>query len=69
MERRDSGRGGPLAALAWRFQAIRPEDLLPAGDWPAPHLAAGTEPAGTGSVSAGVIAPDGTQATITRAVV
>ena len=49
---------GPLAALAWRFQAIPPEELLPAGDWPAPHLAAGTESAegtgsaGTGSVSA-----------------
>jgi MFS family permease len=45
---------GPLAALAWRFQAIRPEDLLPAGDWPAPHLAAGTESAGvTGSALTG----------------
>ena len=44
---------GPLAALAWRFQAIRPEELLPAGDWPAPHLAAGTESAdSTGSLSA-----------------
>jgi predicted MFS family arabinose efflux permease len=44
---------GPLAALAWRFQAIRPEELLPAGDWPAPHLAAGTESAdSTGSASA-----------------
>jgi MFS family permease len=45
---------GPLAALAWRFQAIPPEELLPAGDWPAPHLAAGTEPAeGTGSAGTG----------------
>jgi predicted MFS family arabinose efflux permease len=44
---------GPLAALAWRFQSIRPEELLPAGDWPAPHLAAGTEAAdATGSASA-----------------
>lgn len=31
---------GPLAGLAWRFQTIRPEELLPAGDWPAPQLAA-----------------------------
>jgi Transmembrane secretion effector len=29
---------GPLAALAWRFRPIPPEDLLPAGDWPAPQL-------------------------------
>jgi MFS family permease len=47
---------GPLAALAWRFQAIRPEELLPAGDWPAPHLAAVTESAeGIGSVIAGSV--------------
>jgi hypothetical protein len=31
---------GPLAGLAWRFRTIRPEDLQPAGDWPAPHLIA-----------------------------
>jgi MFS family permease len=35
---------GPLAALAWRFNPIPPAELLPAGDWPAPHLATG-EPA------------------------
>ncbi len=29
---------GPLAALRYKFQAITPDDLLPAGDWPAPHL-------------------------------
>jgi len=29
---------GPLAALAWRFQKIPPEELRPAGDWPAPQL-------------------------------
>jgi MFS family permease len=36
---------GPLAALAWRFQKIPPEELQPAGDWPAPQLvtAAGPE--------------------------
>ena len=27
---------GPLAGLRYKFQAIPPEDLLPAGDWPAP---------------------------------
>jgi predicted MFS family arabinose efflux permease len=29
---------GPLAGLAWHFQPIKPEELLPAGDWPAPAL-------------------------------
>jgi MFS family permease len=29
---------GPLAALRYRFQPIPPEQLLPAGDWPAPRL-------------------------------
>jgi predicted MFS family arabinose efflux permease len=58
---------GPLAALRWRFQVIAPEDLRPAGDWPAPLLAggpgpAGTGPAGTGPDSAGPdsTGPDGT---------
>jgi Transmembrane secretion effector len=32
---------GPLAGLRYRFQSINPEDLRPAGDWPAPQLAAG----------------------------
>jgi MFS family permease len=36
---------GPLAGLRYRFQPIPPQDLLPAGDWPAPHLA-GDEPPG-----------------------
>jgi hypothetical protein len=31
---------GPLAALRYKFQTIAPEDLQPAGDWPAPHVAA-----------------------------
>jgi MFS family permease len=30
---------GPLAGLAWKFRPIKPEELLPAGDWPAPALA------------------------------
>jgi MFS family permease len=29
---------GPLAALRWPFRSIPPAGLLPAGDWPAPHL-------------------------------
>jgi MFS family permease len=42
---------GPLAGLRYRFQAIPPAELLPAGDWPAPHLAAGGSPAGPVMVS------------------
>ena len=37
---------GPIAGLRYRFQAIPPQELLPAGDWPQPHLAAGHAPAG-----------------------
>ncbi|MBV9600451.1 MAG: MFS transporter, partial [Chloroflexi bacterium] len=29
-----------------RFQTIQPDDLLPAGDWPSPHLVAGSEETG-----------------------
>jgi MFS family permease len=43
---------GPLAALRWRFRPIPPEDLLPAGDWPAPHLAEDQTPDGPVLVSA-----------------
>jgi predicted MFS family arabinose efflux permease len=32
---------GPLAGLRYRFRTIPPEQLRPAGDWPAPYLAAG----------------------------
>jgi MFS family permease len=42
---------GPLAGLAWRFQSIPPQDLLPAGDWPAPHLAPDQTPDGPVLVS------------------
>jgi len=42
---------GPLAALAWRFRPIPPEDLLPAGDWPAPQLALDETPEGPVLVS------------------
>jgi predicted MFS family arabinose efflux permease len=31
---------GPLAGLRYRFQTIPPREMLPAGDWPAPNLAA-----------------------------
>ena len=37
---------GPIAGLRYRFQVIPPQELLPAGDWPQPHLAAGRAPAG-----------------------
>jgi len=37
---------GPLAGLRYRFQKIPPEELLPAGDWPQPRLAADGSPAG-----------------------
>jgi MFS family permease len=42
---------GPLASLAWRFRPLPPDDLLPAGDWPAPHLEASTTPSGPVLVS------------------
>jgi MFS family permease len=42
---------GPLAGLAWRFRPLPPEDLLPAGDWPVPLLAAGQPPEGPVLVS------------------
>lgn len=42
---------GPLAALRWRFQPIPPDQLLPAGDWPAPHLTTDQTPAGPVLVS------------------
>jgi MFS family permease len=37
---------GPLAGLRYKFQSIPPKDLLPAGDWPEPHLADGDAPSG-----------------------
>jgi MFS family permease len=37
---------GPLAGLRYKFQPIPPKDLLPAGDWPQPHLADGDAPSG-----------------------
>jgi predicted MFS family arabinose efflux permease len=37
---------GPLAGLRYRFQVIPPQDLLPAGDWPAPNLATDGAPGG-----------------------
>ena len=42
---------GPLAAMVWKFRPIPPAELLPAGDWPAPHLAAGEPPSGPVLVS------------------
>jgi MFS family permease len=34
---------GPLVGLRYRFQTISPQDLLPCGDWPVPHLVDGVE--------------------------
>jgi len=42
---------GPLAGLRYRFQAIPPEQFQPAGDWPAPNLAADGAPGGPVMVS------------------
>jgi MFS family permease len=42
---------GPLAALRWPFRSIRPEELLPTGDWPQPHLSDGTPADGPVMVS------------------
>jgi MFS family permease len=42
---------GPLAGLRYRFQSIPPQDLVPAGDWPQPELAADTSPIGPVPVS------------------
>jgi len=36
---------GPFAALRWRFQTIKPDELLPSGDWPQPRM---TAPEATG---------------------
>jgi MFS family permease len=42
---------GPLAGLRWRFRPIPPAELLPAGDWPAPHLTSDQPPDGPVLVS------------------
>jgi MFS family permease len=42
---------GPLLGLRAPFQAIAPEELLPAGDWPAPALADEQAPGGPVMVS------------------
>jgi predicted MFS family arabinose efflux permease len=42
---------GPLVGLRYRFQKITPEELLPAGDWPQPHLTPDESPDGPIMVS------------------
>jgi MFS family permease len=37
---------GPLAGLRYRFQPLRPDELVPAGDWPEPQLTGDGEPPG-----------------------
>jgi predicted MFS family arabinose efflux permease len=41
---------GPAAGLRYRFMAIPPRDLLPAGDWPAPQVTAVDDDEPTGPV-------------------
>ncbi len=41
----------PLAGLAWRFRPLQPGDLLPAGEWPAPHITSDQAPGGPVLVS------------------
>jgi predicted MFS family arabinose efflux permease len=41
----------PLAALRWRFMPLPAQDLLPAGDWPAPQLVSDEPPDGLVLVS------------------
>jgi MFS family permease len=50
---------GPLAGLRYRFQPIPPQDLVPAGDWPQPQLAADTSPIGPVLVSVEYYAVEG----------
>jgi MFS family permease len=50
---------GPLAGLRYRFQSIPPQDLVPAGDWPQPVLAADTSPIGPVLVSVEYHAAEG----------
>jgi MFS family permease len=37
---------GPIAGMHYKFQTIAPEELLPAGDWPQPHLTTDASPVG-----------------------
>jgi MFS family permease len=37
---------GPLAGLRYRFRPLRPDELVPAGDWPEPQLVGDGEPQG-----------------------
>jgi MFS family permease len=37
---------GPLAGLRYRFRPLKPEELVPSGDWPEPQLAADGAPPG-----------------------
>jgi MFS family permease len=42
---------GPLAGLRFPLKPLKPEELLPAGDWPVPQLASEETPAGPVMVS------------------
>ncbi len=58
---------GPLAGLRYRFQPIPPQELLPAGDWPAPYLAATGPPTGPVMVAVEYRARDGLAADLLAA--
>jgi predicted MFS family arabinose efflux permease len=45
---------GPLAGLRFPFQSIPPDELLPAGDWPAPRIAAADNEEALGPVMVSV---------------
>ena len=50
---------GPLAGLRYRFQSIPVSELMPAGDWPQPMLAADQAPGGPVMVTVEYRAGDG----------
>jgi len=50
---------GPLAGLRYRFTAIPPPELLPAGDWPQPNPAADASPGGPVMVTVEYLAAAG----------
>jgi hypothetical protein len=53
---------GPLAGLRYRFRPIRPEELVPAVDWPQPRLTGDGTPDGPVMVSVEYLAAPGRDA-------
>jgi Transmembrane secretion effector len=50
---------GPLAGLAYKFQTISPEELVPGADWPPVSLASGSAPVGPVMVTVEYVALPG----------